>query len=384
MAGYMFISNSNKPSCESCEPKPITLGNMSLPCLKAADKLGFKISMGVSANLVSDSNAPMPIDFFRSYIYRNPLDIKSNIKAYRAIRREMKSKDISLAHLNTPVGGLVGRLAAKKAGVKKVVYQAHGFHFFKGAPLKNWLLYYPAEKLLSHFTDAIITMNHEDFEAASKFKLKSGGKVYYVHGVGITLSEFENIGDFREQKRAELSLGAEDIMLISAGELSARKDYATAIRAIAKCENPKLHYFICGQGPNGQSLEALALELGVEKQIHFLGFRSDVRELMSAADIFLFTTLQEGLPRSLMEAMASGLACVASKIRGNVDLVENSVNGYLCPPRDDAAFSKAIENLADNKELREKMSKAGLEKIKDFDVSVVEKEIYDIYKELTE
>ena len=235
---------------------------------------------------------------------------------------------------------------------------------------------------MARWTDAIITMNNEDFESAKKFKLKKGGKVYFVHGVGITLSNFDGVLECRDDKRAELGLFEDDIALVSAGDLIPRKDYATAIRAIALSSNPKLHYFICGRGPEKENLEALAKELGVENQIHFLGFRTDVKEIMAAADIFLFTTLQEGMPRSMMEAMAVGLPCIASAIRGNVDLIENGENGYVCAPKDANAFADAIAKLSQSREIREEISKKNLEKIKGYDVSVVEKEILEIYKEV--
>lgn len=314
-------------------------------------------------------------------ISRNPLALK-NISAYKDLVSLIKQENIDYIHCNTPTGGLVGRLAGKKCKVKKVIYQAHGFHFYKGSPKKNWLIYYTVEKLLARFTDALITINREDYEAAKHFKLKKGGKVFFVHGVGVALSEYDGLGTLRAEKRAELGLADTDIALISMGDLVARKNYGTAIRAVAKANNKNLHYLICGKGPEFDALNALAIELGVEGQIHFLGFRTDIKELLSAADVFLFTTLQEGLPRSMMEAMASGLPCVASKIRGNVDLIEDGVGGYLRAPNDVDGFAEAISKLASDAELCAKMRESNLEKIKCYDVSVVEKEIRDIYREV--
>jgi glycosyltransferase involved in cell wall biosynthesis len=171
-------------------------------------------------------------------------------------------------------------------------------------------------------------------------------------------------------------------MLISMGDLVPRKNYPAAIRAIAKAGNPKLHYMICGRGPELENLQNLSKELGVENQIHFLGFRTDVKELLTGADIFLFTTRQEGLPRSMMEAMASGLPCVASAIRGNVDLIENGVNGFVCATEDVDGYADAIAKIVADPELREQMRQNNLEKIKNYDISVVEQQIREIYADV--
>ena len=314
-------------------------------------------------------------------ISRNPFS-GTNVAAYKQISELIKREKIDFIHCNTPTGGVLGRLAGKKCKVKKVIYQAHGFHFYKGSPKKNWLIYYSVEKLLARYTDAIITINREDYEAAKHFKLKKGGKVFFVHGVGVALSEYDGLGTLRAEKRAELGLADTDIALISMGDLVARKNYGTAIRAVAKANNKNLHYLICGKGPEFDALNALAIELGVEGQIHFLGFRTDIKELLSAADVFLFTTLQEGLPRSMMEAMASGLPCVASKIRGNVDLIEDGVGGYLRAPNDVDGFAEAILKIVSDDVLRAKMRECNLETIKRYDVSVVEQELREIYSEV--
>ena len=170
-----------------------------------------------------------------------------------------------------------------------------------------------------------------------------------------------------------------DIICISAGDLVARKNYGTAIEAIALTGNQNMHYLICGVGPEKEKLEILAAQKGVSDRVHFLGYRTDVKELMKISDIFLFTTLQEGLPRSMMEAMACGLPCVASNIRGNVDLIENGVNGVLCKPTSIEEISSALEALACDNSIREKMGRENLSRIIPYDVQQVYEEIKKIY-----
>lgn len=312
---------------------------------------------------------------------RNPFSLR-NFKAYRQLCKIIRENQIDCIHCNTPTGGVLGRLAGKKCKVSKVIYQAHGFHFFKGASFFNRTVFKMAERIMSRYTDALITINQEDYEAAQKFKLRKGGKVYFVHGVGIDLNEYEGLDAYRAEKRKELSVSDEDIVLISMGDLIARKNYATAIRAVAHANNPHLRYFICGTGSELENLRALAEKLGISSQVHFLGYRTDVKQLLAAADVFLFATLQEGLPRSMMEAMASGLPCIASKIRGNVDLITEGEGGYLCNPTDVGEFAAAICALCENPEARELMRRNNLERIRAYDISVVEKEIREIYEEV--
>lgn len=313
-------------------------------------------------------------------ISRNPF-AKTNVTAYKELVELIKREEIDYIHCNTPTGGVLGRLAGKKCKVKKVIYQAHGFHFFKGAQKKNWLIYYPIEKWLARCTDALITINQEDYELAKrKFRLRKGGQVYYVPGVGIDASLYKVKEDICKEKRNELGLATNDIAVISMGDLIGRKNYETSIRAIAESRNDRLHYFICGEGPEEDSLRSLAQKLDISKQIHFLGFRSDIKELLAASDIFLFTSKQEGLPRSTMEAMASGLPCIVSKIRGNTDLLENTEGGYLCDINDVVAFGENLNLIATDPALREKMGKANLSTIQNYSTEIVVEEIRKIYE----
>ncbi len=314
------------------------------------------------------------------HISRNPFGF-SNLKAYKELVELIKREKIDYIHCNTPTGGILGRLAGKKCKVKRVIYQAHGFHFYKGAPKKNWMIYYPVEKLLARYTDALITINQEDYELAkNKLKLRNNGNVYFVHGVGINTAQYKKDSASRMVKRSELGLKDSDVAVISMGDLIERKNYDVAIRAIAEAKNPNLHYFICGKGPKSDNLKALAQNLGVTEQVHFLGYRTDIKELLNAVDVFLFTTKQEGLPRSMMEAMAFGLPCIASKIRGNTDMLEGTEGGFLCETMDVSAYAEKLNVLANDKSLCETMGKNNLVTIQKFSTETVTDEIRKIYE----
>ena len=370
MEKILFISNIAKK-----------VGSFSIASLEAAKECGIQFHMAANWNQAGDEQIQADEKEYNVRIHSIPLARSpyslTNINALKQLVNVIKKEDIDYIHCNTPVGGLLGRLAGKKCKVRKVIYQVHGFHFYKGAPFKNWLLYYPVERWLAHYTDAIITINSEDYERAKKFKLRNKGKVYYVPGVGIDTSQYHSDRQNRMEKRKELGLGENDITLISMGDLTERKNYPVAIEAIAMVNNSSLQYFICGQGPDEEKLKELAVKLGVEKQIHFLGYRTDIKELLQASDIFLFTTRQEGLSRSLMEAMASGLQCIASRIRGNMDLLNDSNGGILCDNVED--YKKAIEKLAKEPVLRKRMSINNLDAIQRYSVGEISEKIDDAH-----
>ena len=251
------------------------------------------------------------------YFNRNPLN-PGNIQAAKQLTKLLKSEEFDIVHCNTPVGGLIGRICAAKTGVPKVVYQAHGFHFWKGAALRNWLLYYPVERWLAHKTDVLITINKEDYERAQRFKAK---KVVFVPGVGIDMGLFCGCSDGNVQLREELSIPNDATVLLSVGELIKRKNHRVVIEALPALEN--VWYVICGQGPLQDEYMELADKLGVGDRVVLAGYRTDVKDFYDMADIFVLPSYQEGLSVALMEAMASGLPCVVSDIRGNADLIKN-------------------------------------------------------------
>jgi len=362
-------------------------GSFSFSAILASRDIGLEFH--IAANFSSATPQEMIEDEKQHNIrkhhinlVRNPLH-PGNIKAYRELVKLITREKYDLIHCNTPVGGLLGRLAAKKCGIKMVIYQARGFHFYNGAPYLYWLLYYPVERLLANLTDAIITINHEDYERAQGFKLRNRGKVYFIHGAGIDTAKYSKDSSIdKAALRTSLELTEEDIVLIAMGDLIKRKNYRTSIQALAKADKKVLHFLICGKGPMLDSLTRLSSDIGLENRVHLLGHRLDVAELMHIADIFLFTTLQEGLPRSMMEAMAAGLPCIASKIRGNIDLIEDGIGGYLVCPTDTEGFSERINELAANRSLRDQMGRHNKNTIKNYDVSIVKEELKSIYKEV--
>lgn len=370
MKKILFISNiTNK------------ITNFSLPSIVASKSLGYEFHL--AANLINFDDNPEKYGIKLKHIDldRNPFSRK-NIAAYKQLLEYTKNEKFDVIHCNTPIGGVLGRLCGKKAGVPKVIYTAHGFHFYKGASFINRTIFKWAELWMAKYTDVIITMNEEDYTAAQKFKLKENGQVYYVPGVGVDTKIYQLKNVEVKAYRSSLGLSLDDIVLIAMGDLIERKNYKVSIKAIAKANNQKLHFLICGKGPKLESLEKLANKLGVGNQVHFLGFRTDIKELLNIADIFLFTSYQEGLPRSMMEAMSAGLPCIASKVRGNIDLIQNGVGGFLRHPKDSEGFAEALNLLAEDNMMRKRMKANNLETIKKYDVQYVKEEMKKIYDKI--
>ena len=300
------------------------------------------------------------------------------ITSFRMSRQLMTQGEYSLIHCHSPIGGVLCRLANRfsgRYGKAKMIYTAHGFHFFKGAPLANWLIFYPLEWFCSRYTDTLITINHEDHDlAARQFR---AGQVAYVPGIGVDLEKYRPDSAGRAEKLAELGLNGADTILVSVGELSVRKNHEVVLRALARAQDPHYQYLICGLGPLKEQLDRLVEELGISDRVHFLGYRNDIAQILNIADIYVFPSLQEGLPVALMESMAAGKAVACSRIRGNTDLIE-AEGGVLFDPRSVDDCADAIDKLlsADYRQ----MGRFNLEKIRGFSRETVEKQMADLYR----
>lgn len=331
------------------------------------------------------------VDFVRS-----PYDIKGNQKAYRQLYQVMREEGFALVHCHTPMGGVLTRMAARKLGklrkhekdkkyercekyerherggkpekpasgentdvpkVPGIIYTAHGFHFYRGAGLRNWLFYYPVEKWLSRYTDVQITINREDYRRAKKHWHKSC-RVVYVPGVGVELSHFVEATPEAYEKslpaaeperpvenlkreastdlftrgellRRELGIMPDTILFLSVGELIPRKNHVSVLRALARLSKkeagglPDFRYMICGHGKLEQQLQKQAEQLGLAKQVIFPGYCEDIRPYLYACDTFVFPSLQEGMPVALLEAAACGCFCIVSDVRGNRDIAKS-------------------------------------------------------------
>lgn len=355
------------------------INSFHLPYIKMFKEKGYETAVAAKNDYENGTPDIPNCDCYIDVPFsRNPFSPR-NIKAYKMLKRIIDDGDFDIIECNTPIGGAVGRLAARKARKKgtKVIYIAHGFHFSKGSSALSWLMFYPVEKLLSNITDVLITINKEDYTRALKhFKAKS---TVLIRGIGVELQKIQSCSPDIHKLRSEIGIGDSDIMLVSVGELRKLKNHKTVINAMARLENPKIHYVIAGSGPLKEELLHTAEELGLKNNVHLLGFCNNVYEILKSSNIFCFPSTREGMPVSLMEAMAAGLPAVVSAVRGNTDLIVPEKGGFLYPFDDVDGFAEGIQRLVQNPELRCSMGEYNKVRIKDYDINFVKQALSDIY-----
>lgn len=346
-----------------------------IPYLKWFKDKGFCVDVVSSG----ERDIPNSDNYFKLPFARNPLS-KANISVYKKLKEIINEGNYSIIHCHTPVAGILTRLASRKVRKKgtKVIYTAHGFHFFKGAPKINWLIYHPIEWLFSFFTDVLITINKEDYRFAKKHL--HAKKIEYVPGVGVNKQKF--CGESEKSKQEMFGVSDEKIVLFSVGELNKNKNHETILRAIKRLDNKDIHYYIAGKGKYSKYLTDLGNELGIAKNFHLMGIRYDINDLLSNADIFCFPSFREGLPVSVMEAMSAGLVCVVSKIRGNVDLIQDGKGGYLCTPSNPDEFAQSLEKLIIDEKTRYEMGCFNKEESNKYSIETVISKMVEIYESL--
>lgn len=356
-------------------------------------ELGYQVDVAanfVNGSITSDARVKefkqelidSKIDIYHIPIPRSIFKVNKILKSYKLVKKLCSENNYNIVHCHSPIGGVIARLAARKSRKNgtKIIYTAHGFHFFKGAPLKNWIIFYPIEKFCSRFTDCLITINREDYERAkNKFHAK---EVIYVPGIGVHVDEIQNIKVDKGSLRNELGLMDNDFVIMSIGQISVRKNHKIIIEALAKIPDKKVKYLIVGFGELEDELKDLVKEKKLENRVIFTGYRKDAKSLLHIADLFAFPSLQEGLPASLMEAMTVGLPVIASNIRGNCDLICDGVNGFLYDCHDALAFSCGIERIYADNELQIKMRDKNLEIIRNFDCIKVQELMRNLFSKV--
>lgn len=307
---------------------------------------------------------------------REPWNLQ-NMSAVRELAALIRREGVSLLHCHTPMGAACARVAAARTGLRNVIYTAHGFHFFDGAPKKNWLIYYPVEKVLSRYTDSLLLINREDYaRARKKF---SARHTDLLPGVGIDIEAVQRGSAESEELREELGILQTQRVLLTAGEMIPRKNQALLLEVLRRLNNPSLTLVILGHGKLRDELQARAKALGVEQQVLFPGYRTDVFRFYGMADLFLFPSLQEGLPVAVMEAMAAGLPVVASGVRGNRDLILPGKGGELLSPHCATDWEKVVSILLGDCKKREAYGLYNRQRIGAFSREANETKMREIY-----
>ncbi len=345
----------------------------------AANQLGIEFTMACNTDMADKDGYKADCQEYGIEVKhvdfdRNPLSLK-NRRAKKQLTQIMGEENYAFVHCNTPIGGMIGRICAHRAKVNSIIYEAHGFHFWKGAPIKNWLLYYPVELLLSRYTDTLVTITKDDYELSKRMHAK---ECRLVHGVGIDLGKFEvrNKQDRNNELRSKLEIPCGAKVIVSVGELNTNKNHGRVIRALASLRDESIHYVICGEGELKAEYEKLGQELGVSQRLHLMGYCSNVSDYYRMADLLVFPSLREGIPASIMEAMACGVPVIGSDIRGIRDIVQNPECRFD-PLNQDEITEKIIKSLArDNTGY----VTANLQSLKPYEFSMVVEELKSLYK----
>jgi glycosyltransferase EpsD len=347
-----------------------------LPYLQMLQEQGHETHVAAHDNLAAknglqlkyaDRHIDIPFE-------RSPYHPK-NIAAYRKLKALVEQEHYNIIVCNTPVGGILARLAARESRKNgaRVIYIAHGFHFYKGASKKNWLLFYPLEKKMARMCDVVVTINKEDYALAKK---KFPGKVAYIHGIGVSEARFHPATEAEQaEMRRREGLSREDFIVFCTGELNDNKNQKTLIDAAALLKDriPKLKVLLAGNGPKEQELRERISSKGLETVVKLLGYRADLEQVVPAADLAVSCSKREGLPLNIVEAMLCQKPVVASINRGNAELVEDEVTGYLLSPEDAKAFADHIYLLSRDPALAKRMGEAGFQKAQAYTVSAVQK-----------
>lgn len=354
-----------------------------IPYLKMFQEMGWETAVASKNDYENPEDCKIPYcdTYYNIPFERMPWKPK-NIQSYKMLKKIIDEGNYDIIHCHTPVGAMIARLAALSARKKgtKVIYTAHGFHFFKGAPLLNWLLFYPAEWILAPATDVLITINKEDHARA--LKQLHAKRIEYVPGVGINTAKFRNLAIDRKEKRSSLGYGDDDFLALTVAEMTPNKNHITILKALALLKDREefqhIHYLICGRGEMWASLEESAKEMGIANHVNFLGYRTDAPELYKASDLFLFVTFREGLSVALMEAMSSGMSIVCAKIRGNTDLIDDGVSGVFSENSPEAVAEHILAMYRDPQR-RQLLGQAAAEKALLFDDKNVLNQVKEIY-----
>ena len=350
------------------------------PYMRLLKEMGFEVH--VAAN--GDKVLPYCDYKFNIPFERSPF-AKSNYTSYKLLKNIIDKHGYDIIHCHTPVAGAISRIAAMQARKKgtKVIYTAHGFHFYSGAPLKNWLIFYPLEKFLSHYTDVLVTINEEDYRRAVNNNFKAGS-IDLVSGVGVDLSRFSKPDEVEKMSiRDSLGLDKDAFILVYPAEISARKNQQMMLEVahILQRKIPQLCFIFAGRG-NWQPLQKIVDGKGLSESVKFIGFTYDIYEYIKASDVGISSSKQEGLPINIIEAMACGKPVVATDVRGNRQLVESNKNGYLVPLNDHKAMAERIFYLFHHREKLEEMSKYAQDHSRRYSLEVTLQELNGIYRKV--
>lgn len=343
---------------------------------------GYEVHVAAKNNLAEKNG--LKLDFadkvFDVPFSRSPKS-KDNILAYKILKSILDREQYDVVHCNTPMGGVVTRLAARKARKKgtKIFYTAHGFHFYQGAPKKNWIVFYPIEKYLSRLTDVLITITQEDYKLAFK---NFYCKVEYMHGVGVNSERYYPVDENEKNSlREKMGFTNSQKIILCIGELNSNKNQNMAIRMMHKVlkKYPDALLLLAGNGPKQQYLENLIISEKLQQNVKMIGYVTNLQDYQHIADAQVCCSKREGLPLNVIESMLSGNPVVATRNRGHRELIENAKTGFLVNIDDYETMATKIISLFSNSVLKSCIEKKALLFARQYTFDSVKKELSRIY-----
>lgn len=359
------------------------IGQFHRPLAEVLHKHGYEVHVAAKDNLYLKNG--LKLDFadkvFNLPFSRSPKS-KDNITAYKQLKQILNDGHYEVVHCNTPMGGFVTRLAARQARKNgtKVYYTAHGFHFYKGAPKKNWLAYYPIEQLFSYMTDKLITITHEDYQlASSKFHCQ----VEFMHGVGVNDQRYFKVS--QEEKlaiREKMGYTKTQKLILCIGELNINKNQTMAIKAMHKIveKYPDALLIIAGNGPREEYLKNFICQEGLEKNVKMIGYVTNLQDYQHIIDVQVCCSKREGLPLNVVESMLSGNPVVASLNRGHKELIENGHTGYLVAIDDSNTMAEKVLLLLQDPQKKQNIERNAMQFAQQYTFDNVKKELAHIYE----
>lgn len=353
-----------------------------LPIMDMLQQNGYEVHVAARNNLAEKNGLSMKYadKVFDIPFERSPFNTK-NIGAYKQLKKIIKDEKYDIVHCHTPVGGILARLAGRKFRKDglRMIYTAHGFHFYDGAPKKNWIIYYPIEKFMSRYTDDLITITEEDYKLAKERKFK--GNIHHVHGVGVNTDKFVKLSE-EDRQKLRLDKGyTDEFIILCTGELNRNKNQAMLIKAMREVvkKHPEAKLLLAGNGPEHDNLVKLIGDLNLGNNVELLGYRTDIQDYVNICDLVVSASYREGLPLNIMEAMICGKPVIASDNRGHRELIKDSENGLIIKLYEYTNFINGINLLIEDKELRYYFSRNALNMIELFKVKNVKQELIRIY-----
>lgn len=361
-----------------------TINAFLVPHIKHLINQGYTVD--VATNITDDVNREiidMGVRVYDVAFQRTPISLK-NVKAYKRIKEIQNEEKYDIIHVHTPVASFVTRYAMRKEKDLKIVYTCHGFHFYKGASMINWILFYPIERIAAKWTDSLITINTEDYEAANKFNLRDNGQVSKMHGVGIERKKYIIENFDKSEYRKQLGLNDEDFVILVLAELNKNKNHIQLIKAmdLLKDKYPNIKAIFAGTGPLEEDIKNHIKENGLEDKIRLLGWRNDVKELINSSDLVGLFSKREGLGKCLLEAMICGKCVISTNTRGPRELIDQDINGFMFEVGDIANTAKSIEKIYVDNKCRNKFEKRTVDTANKYLLENVLEQLDCVYEEL--